>query len=177
MADEQAARRYAQAVFGIAKDSDTFATWRTDLEDIAGLFVDSDAAGLFADNRVPVAKRQAYAERALDVQPQALNLARLLIKKGRSSDARALAVIFETLADEHEGIAFARVTTAVPIDDRQLGSIEGRLGQAMGKKVRASAAVDPDILGGIVIRIGDRLIDGSVRTKLQSLRRELKGSR
>lgn len=176
MADRQAAKRYAQAAFAIARDGDAIAQWRADLDDVAAVLADSDAAGWFAAPRVPVAERQAAVERALEVGPLALNLARLLIAKGRTPEAREVADAFNRLADEHEGLAQAEITTAVPLQDDQVAAMEQRLGEALGKQITATAAVDSDIIGGVVLRIDDHLIDGSVRTRLRRLRQELSGA-
>lgn len=176
MADRQAAKRYAQAAFAIARDGDAIAQWRADLDDVAAVLADSDAAGWFAAPRVAVAERQAAAERALEVGPLALNLARLLIAKGRTLEAREVADAFNRLADEHEGLAQAEITTAVPLQDDQVAAMEQRLGEALGKQITATAAVDSDIIGGVVLRIDDHLIDGSVRTRLRRLRQELSGA-
>ncbi|MDE2934010.1 MAG: ATP synthase F1 subunit delta [Chloroflexota bacterium] len=176
MADRQAAKRYAQAAFAIARDGEAIAQWRADLDDVAAVLTDSDAAGWFAAPRVAVAERQAAAERALEVGPLALNLARLLIAKGRTAEAREVADAFNRLADEHEGLAQAEITTAVPLQDDQVAAMEQRLGEALGKQITATAGVDSDIIGGVVLRIDDHLIDGSVRTRLRRLRRELSGA-
>ncbi len=176
MADRQAAKRYAQAAFAIARDGDAIAQWRADLDDVAAVLADSAAAGWFAAPRVPVAERQAAAERALEVAPLALNLARLLIAKGRTTEAREVADAFNRLADEHEGLAQAEITTAVPLQDDQVAAMEQRLGEALGKQITATASVDSDIIGGVVLRIDDHLIDGSVRSRLRRLRQELSGA-
>jgi F-type H+-transporting ATPase subunit delta len=173
MADYQAGKRYAQAAFAIASEQGTVAAWRSDLADIATVLADSQAAPLFADGRIAVARRQELAARALDVQPLALNLAKLLIQKGRAGDARSVSEAFNRMADEREGIVYAEITTAVAVEPEQVSRIEAQLGLSLGKRVRATAAVDPALLGGVVVRVGDRLIDGSVRTRLRSLRREL----
>lgn len=177
MADPQVGKRYAQAAFEVARDQGAIAQWRSDLEDIASVLVDSAAAGLFSDTRIPVDRRLAMVDRALDVQPLARNFARLLVAKGRAGDAREVVRAFAEMADAHEGVVNARLTTAVELSPDELRSIEQRLSSSLGKTVRASAAVDPGILGGMVVRVGDRLIDGSVRTRLRRLRRELEGAR
>ena len=176
MADRQAAKRYAQAAFAIARDGDAIAQWRADLDDVAAVLADSDAAGWFAAPRVAVAERQAALERALDIGPLALNLARLLIAKGRTLEAREIADAFNRLADEHEGLAQAEITTAVPLQPDQVAAMEQRLSEALGKQITATAGVDADIIGGVVLRIDDHLIDGSVRSRLSRLRRELSGA-
>lgn len=177
MADLQAAKRYAQAAFQIASEQGAIAAWRAELNDVASVLSDSQAAGVIADGRVPLARRLEMVDRALDVSPLAKNLAKLLVQKGRSGEARAVSDAFGRMADEAEGIAHARVTTAVELTADQLAGIERRLGESLGKRVRAVGTVDPNIVGGVVVQVGDRLVDGSVRTQLQRLRRELEGVR
>jgi F-type H+-transporting ATPase subunit delta len=106
-----------------------------------------------------------------------LNLAKLLVQKGRSLDAGAVASAFTRMADENEGIAHAQVTTAVELSSDQLNAIASRLSSSLGKDVRATSVVDPGIIGGVVVKVGDRLVDGSVKSRLKRLRRELEGTR
>ena len=140
------------------------------------MLAESPVAAILADTRRPVDERTAFADRALDVQPLALNLARLLISKGRSLDARAVAQAFGRLADEAEGVAQATVTAAIALSPEQVRDLEQRLGEALDRHVTATATVDPEIIGGLVIRVGDRLVDGSVRSRLKRLREELAGT-
>ena len=177
MADVQAGKRYAQAAFGIARDGNSIAAWRSELNDIAEVLSDSGLAPVLADSKVPLDQRLSLVERALDISPVALNLAKLLVQKNRSADARAVAEAFGRMADEHEGIAHAEVTTAVELTPGKLSEIEKQLSAQVGKNVKATAKVDPAILGGLVVRVGDQLVDGSVRTRLKRLRRELEGAR
>lgn len=175
MADLQAAKRYAQAAFQIASDQGTISQWRTDLDDVAQVLAESQVATLFEDGRIPLRQRLEIVDRALDISPLARNLARLLVQKGRALDARAVSDAFNRLADEAEGIAHARITTAVDLTADQLAEIERQLGDSLGLRIRAVGNVDPAIVGGVIVQVGDRLIDGSVRTRLQRLRRELEG--
>jgi len=177
MADVQAAKRYAQAAFEIAQEQGSIAAWRSDLGDVASVLAESQAAPVLADGRIPLQQRLAMVERVLDVSPQARNLAKLLVQKGRSPEARAVSEAFNRMADEAEGIAHARVTTAVELTAAQIAAIERQLGESLGKRVHAVGIVDPAIVGGVVVQVGDRLVDGSVRTRLQRLRRELEGVR
>jgi F-type H+-transporting ATPase subunit delta len=177
MADVQAARRYAQAAFDIAREQGTVSQWRSDVDDVATVLAESGLAPLLADDRLPLDRRLGLLDRTLDVSPLAMNFARLLVSKGRSSDARAVATAFNRIADAAEGIEQATITTAVPLEPAKVADIEQQLGQRLGKTIQATADVDPSIIGGLVIRVGDRLIDGSVRTKLRNLRRELEGAR
>lgn len=177
MADLQAARRYAQAAFGIARDTGTIANWRMELNDVATVLAESGLAPVLSDTRVPIEQRISMVERTLDVSTMVLNLAKLLVTKGRAAEARAVADAFGRLADDHEGIAHAEVTTAVELAPAQLDAIAQQIGQSLGKQVRVTGTVDPGIVGGVVVRVGDKLVDGSVRTRLKRLRRELEGAR
>ncbi len=177
MANVAAARRYAQAAFEIARDRGEIGRWREELRDVATVLAESQLAPLLADPKVPLDQKFRALERVLDVSPLVMNLAKLLVQKGRSQEARAVAEAFTRLADAYEGIAHAEVTTAVELTPERLNVIEQQLGQQFGKKVVATNRVDPTIIGGAVIRVGDRLIDGSVRTRLRLLRRELEGAR
>lgn len=177
MADVAAAKRYAQAAFDLARETGAdLDRWRADLEDVAAVLSESQAAPLLADGRIVLEERLAMLARVLDIQPLALNLARLLVQKGRSLDARAVANAFGRLADEAEGLAHAEVTTAVELRAEQVRGIEERLSAALGKRVSARASVDPALIGGVVLRVGDRLVDGSVRTRLRRLKKELAGA-
>ena len=179
MADVQAAKRYASAAFELATEAgttDSIAHWRADLADVATVLTSSDAATLLADGRVPLEDRLKMVERILDIQPLALNLAKLLISKGRTRDAGAVADAFNRMADDQAGIAHATVTTAVALTEEQRRGIEQQLSTRLGKTVRAVALVDPALIGGIIVRVGDKLVDGSVRTRLRMLRRELEGA-
>jgi F-type H+-transporting ATPase subunit delta len=177
MAELEAAKRYAQAAFDIALEANTIEAWRADLGDIAQVLSESNASALLADQRVPVDRRLAMVERTLDVQPLALNLAKLLVSKGRSLDARWVAESFNRMADTQQDIVHARITTAVDLSAEELDGIRQQLSQRLGKTVIAEAVVDPAIIGGLVVQVGDRLVDGSVSTRLKSLRRELEGAR
>src|SRR5690348_569134 len=120
MAELAAAKRYAQAAFDLAVEDGSVAQWRSDLNDVATVLTESEAARVLSDERIPLADRQAMAGRMLDVAPLALNLAKLLIEKGRSLDARAVSQAFDRMADDAAGIVHAQITTAVALSDQQV---------------------------------------------------------
>lgn len=175
MANDQAAKRYAQAAFELAKESSSIATWRSDLQDVATVLSDSEISTYFANTKLSFEERAEALGRVLDVQPLALNLAKLLLLRGRSRQARGVANAFAVIADAHEGIEDAEVVTAVELDMAQRDAIGRQLSAAFGKQIRLTSRVDPAIIGGVVVRVGDRLIDGSIRTRLRLLRRDLAG--
>jgi F-type H+-transporting ATPase subunit delta len=118
------------------------------------------------DERFQEIVRQVVPE----IRPAELNLFRLLRRKSRLGLGPSINSYFRELWDEERGIERAVVRTAVELSGDQRDSIAARLSTATGKQVQLEAEVDPSLLGGAVVRVGDRLIDGSTRTRLRSLR-------
>ena len=98
---------------------------------------------------------------------------RLLIAKGRITLLPEVAQQFERLLNQAQNVVVAEVTTAIPLDAAEEARVAQQLSGMTGKEVRIQTRVDPTIQGGLIARIGDRVIDGSVRTRLAMLRREL----
>ena len=176
-ARDPAAKRYADAVFGIASDSGEFDAWAGDLEDVAALFADPNAAAYFISSRFTQADKEAVIDAALpDAAGPARSLAKLLVRKRRTALAPQIGDAFLARTNAARGVAAAAVTTAVPLDDAARAAVEAAVrGYAAAETVELEELVDPAVIGGAVVRIGDRIIDGSVRTRLASLRRSLAG--
>ena len=174
---DPAAKRYADAVFAIADDSGTADRWAADLDDLVALFADADAAAFFVSTRVAQADKERVIDQAMaDAADEGRNLAKLLVRKRRTRLAEHIRDAFRTRLNSERGIAAAVVTTAVPLSDDARASVEAAVrGYTNADTVQLTEAVDSAILGGAVLRIGDRIIDGSVRTRLNSLRRAAAG--
>jgi F-type H+-transporting ATPase subunit delta len=169
-----AAKRYAEAVFGLAKESGRFEEWRRDLATLAAVTGDSQTAGFLANPAVSTAKKQGLLDTALAQGSQeSRNLARMLLDRDRLGVAGALAERFDDLALAAQGIAVAEVTTAEPLPAEGEAMVKERLRRMTGKEIQLKTAVDPEMIGGIVVQIGDQLIDGSVVTQLRQLRTRL----
>lgn len=168
------ARRWAEALFQLALEKDALEAWQRDLEELqAGLGNRDLVARLEDPNASPEAKREAV-ERALPgVGPQARNLLALLAVKGRLHLLPLIALEFRRLADAHQGVVAVEVYTAVPLGRGEQERVQAFLEGALGQRVRASFGVDPALLGGLALRIGDRVVDGSVRGRLEQMRRAL----
>jgi len=176
MRTEAAAKRYAQAAFAVALERGEPQRWLGDLGSLCDLVAQPEAAALLTSDRVPATEKDRLLEAGLpDAAPGVLNLARLLIAKRRIGLVDQVREEFGSLLDEHEGRARAVVTTAVPLNDQQKIEVAERLGLITGKKVSVDEAVDPYILGGLVARVGDTLIDGSTRSRLVALKKNLQG--
>ncbi len=176
MIQDPAARRYAQAVFALAEEKGTFDEWLEDLEALAAAFSEPLVARTLSSQRIPADRKEALIRQAApDLRPLSWNLVRLLIRKNRLRLLPQIAEALRELVDERRGVAKAIVTTAVPLDDSDRQRIAERLSAITGKQVVVEPRVDESIMGGLIARIGDRLIDGSTRTKLLALRAALEG--
>ena len=168
------AKRYAQAIFQIAQDRNLLDQLQSDLDAISAAYQDNSFATVLDSPRVPFGSKEELVRRQFaGLSPIALNVALLLVTKGRVELAPAIAQEFSALADEVKNIAHAEVTTAVPLSSAEQSAITTRLAALTGKQIILHPSVDPAIIGGLVAKVGDQLIDGSTRTRLSQLRRTL----
>ncbi len=178
MIREIAARRYAEAAFQIAREQGTEERWSEGLSLTAAIFSDPEVAAVMQEARVSTADKMRLTERALEgVDPLVLNLARLLVHRGRTALAPQIAEALQELVDAERGIAHAVVTTAVPVSEAEARAVAEKLSEISGRQVVVETQVDEGIIGGLIARIGDRLIDGSTRSQLVALKRRLAEAR
>ncbi len=178
MARISSGKRYAQAAFELALEKNELESWQISLGKIAGAVSDAKLMTLLENPKLPFdTKRSLLEERLGEVNPLALNLACLLMSRGRLRIAGDVSRQYDLLLDAHHGIARAEVVTALPLDNADKERISRRLGEMIGRKVVIDAQVDPSVIGGFRAKIGDTLIDGSIRNRLESLRKRLVGVR
>ena len=174
MARRSYARRYSRAVFSIALERNELDRWQSDLRKIASLGEDATFVALLENPKVHFEdKAGLLSERLDDVNPLALNLAYLLVTRGRLSMAGDIADEYQRLLDSYRGIEQAEVITAIPLDDEDRQRLEEYLGALVDKKVVLKPKVDSSLVGGIIARIGGKLLDGSTHSKLVALKKEL----
>ena len=174
MARKVYARRYSQAVFEIALERKELDRWQSDLKKIAILAEDAAFIAFLESPKFHFNdKTRLLSERLDGINPLALNLACLLVARGRLSMVGDIAEGYQRLLDSYHGIEQAEITTAVPVDEEDKLRLEEHLGTMVGKKVVLKPEVDSSLIGGIVARIGGKLLDGSTRSKLTALKREL----
>jgi F-type H+-transporting ATPase subunit delta len=172
-----AGRRYAKAVFQLAEEEGKVEEWATRVNAVRILLSDPEVAAVLTNPTIPVDKRMALVSDAPHVlDAEATNLAKLLIESNRVRDVAAIEEEFERLADEAAGRVRATVTTAVELTPKDRDRVEDELSKRLGKEIRMHVVVDPRILGGLKLQYGDRLVDASVSTRLQQLRRRLAAS-
>ena len=177
MARKAYAKRYSQAVFEIALETKEPDRWQSDLRKIVGIVGDAAFLALLESPKFHFAdKARLLSERLEGINPLALNLVLLLVTRGRLDIIGDIADEYQRLLDNYRGIEQAEVITAIPLSDEDKLKLAEHLGAIVGKKVVLKSEVDSRLIGGIVARIGGKLLDGSTRSKLVALRRELAGA-
>ena len=167
-----AARRYAKAVFELAEDERGVDAWSRRLGQLRDVLADEHVRAVLTNPTIPTERRlDLVSDASLD--PEATNLAKLLIESNRVPEMDGIADEFDRLADEAAGRVRATVTTAVELEPADRDRVAAQLSKQLGKEVKMLAEVDPRIVGGLKVQYGDRLIDASVATRLQQLRRRL----
>ncbi len=175
MAARGVAKRYAQAVFGLAQEHDNVEQWLADLTRLAEAANDPVVGRFFTDPNQPVKVKLESIQKLLpDLKShEALNLGRLLVSRRRFEILPELLEVYRDLMLEAQGIAIAHVTTAIELTTAEQQDVRERLARIVGRTIELRTRVDPSIMGGLVARIGDQLIDGSVATQLRNLRATL----
>ena len=172
---ETAARRYAEAAFEVAIRDDTVEAWRVELDAAAAIAADATVGRMLANPAVPLEARTEMADATLGkvVGRPVLNLIGLMLRRGRIDQLPRLAAEFRRLDNARQGITITTATSASPLTPDEIRALTERMEQYTGGRVELDLQVDPSLLGGLVVRVGDRLIDGSVRGRLERLRNQL----
>ena len=170
------AKRYAQAVFQIALEKEELDKWQADLVKVAGLGGDVAFVAALENPKLRFDDKISLVSAQLgDVNELAKNLVYLLVARGRLSKIGEIADEYQRLLNSHRGIETAEVAATIAFDDEDKLRLEERLGNIVGKKIIVRSEVDSSLIGGIIARIGGKLLDGSTRSRLEILKRELGG--
>ncbi len=168
-------RRYAEAIFEIARENNTIDRTLDDVQGIASMFSKRTLAYLLKEPKVPAQRkekaiRQALASRVL---PTSLNLALLVVQRQLVDAMPNIARELAQMVLDYKNQAVAEVTTAAPMDEQQLNRVRQALERNTGKTILMRTKVQPEILGGVIARVGDQVIDGSIRHRLAVLKQQL----
>ena len=169
------AQRYAQAVFEIALEKNEPDRWQSDLETIAVAVKDGALMAALESPKIKLEQKAGLIS-GLGVGHLAVNLVLMLITRSSVGIIGQVAADYRRLLNAHRGIETAEVVTAVPLEKSDEERLAKRLSEVVGAEVELQSTVQPEILGGIVARIGGKLLDGSTRSKLIALKRELVGT-
>lgn len=173
------AGRYASALFDLARDERQIESVSKSLDTVKAALAESpDFKAITTSpliNREEASKAVAATSEALALDPLTRRFLGVLARNGRLSQLEAVIRTFGRLAAEHRGETTAEVTSAFPLNDDQLAALKANLKARGGSDVAIDAKLDPSILGGIVVRLGSRMIDASIKTKLNNLAYAMKG--
>ncbi len=171
---DTAARRYAEAAFEIGRADGTLEAWERDLERLSVALADPELRTLVEHPAVAYADKERIVRRVVgDVLPEAVSLVLLMIRRGRPGAIGRMVEHFAELVRRHRGVELAEVRTVLPLEDEQRDAVAERLHELTGSKIQINEVVDESLIGGITVRIGDRLYDASVRNRLERLRARL----
>lgn len=174
MAKKANARRYAQAVFEIALEKKELDRWQADLQKVVAAVGDGDFLAALESPKIKLEAKAGFLKKRLgDIDPLAMNLTLLLVSRSAIGLIGEIAKEYKNLLDENRGIKAAEVTTAVAVDEPEKQKLAAKLGELVKAKVEITSQVNPDILGGMVVKVGGKLLDGSTRSKLSSLKKNL----
>ena len=167
---------YARALFEIARAEGTLDEVEDELFRFARSFEASDELrSALTDDSVPAAKRQAIVEDLLGGKATGTTtqLVSMVVGSGRGRDLPAIIDKLVARASSSKNLAVAEVRTAVELTDDQQARLKAALANATGKQVNLKVVVDPSVLGGVVATVGDTVIDGTVRTRVEQLKSRL----
>lgn len=175
MRDSTIARNYAEALFDLGEQGGHTDRFAELIDAVAGAVETTpEVQAVLMSPRVPKAEKARLLGAALKGTPREFVLfLQAIVKRGRQRILREVATEYQALLDIKHNRARAGVTLARPADPALQRDIQAALSRQLGKEVLAAFHVDPEILGGTVVRIGERIHDGSVRRRMTKLRRQL----
>jgi F-type H+-transporting ATPase subunit delta len=165
------ARPYAEAVFKLARDTNSLAEWSRMLEVLDTVVGDERIRVRIADPNVSAQQLESLILGVIgdSVDGAGRNLLQVLIVNDRLTLLAEIRALFDELRREHEGILEAKIISALPLDEQQRSQLVSRLEAKHKRKVSAAVEIDPRLIGGVRIVIGDKVIDATVRAKLDAM--------
>ena len=174
MARKPSAKRYATALFQIGLEKGKTENFGGDLQTLSDALSDNEFSAYLAMPKIAIGQKLSVVKEGLSGLDNAVhNLVGLLIARGDTESIHMIVSEYFDLLDQQRGIEKGVVRCAVPLDDAQQEQLASRLGSLTGKKIELTALVDESIVAGLVARVGDLILDGSVKTRLQGLRKSL----
>lgn len=176
MQDTSVVRRYAVALLNHAQKAGTVDAVTADMKSLAGAIAQSGQLAAFLNHPLVAGdKKKALVDKAFGgmVSATVVDFVKLLIDKRRIDALQLVIAEFVALVREHKNIAAAEVVTAVPLTDAQRKALEAALEKRTGKDIEIHEIVDASVMGGVSVRIGDTILDGTVRSQLERLREQL----
>lgn len=172
------AKRYAQALFDVAKSRSHIDDVEDDLTAIVSVFENEDYFSLLQRRHMKNEDKQRLVDAFSEtVTAESSNLLKVLIDQSREKELKDVVNAYITMANEARGIAEATVTTAEPLNQDETAQLARQFGKALNKTLRMQTRVDANVVGGVVLRIGNRVYDGSITGKLARFKQRLTDSK
>ncbi len=172
------ARRYAKALFAVGKEDGKFEDYSEALQGVAQLYADTDLEDSLTNPLYPMDVREKVMEgvvASIGVDKNMANFLNLLVEKKRADVLPDIADEFKIMVDEEKNVSHGTVVSAVELSSELQAKVQATLEKITGKKVELTASVDPSIIGGIIAKVGDLELNGSIKTQLASLKDSIKG--
>ena len=172
---EALAEVYARSLFEVAEQQSKVPVIREQLGQFADVLAENrELQVFFFSPYFSTKEKEEGLGRAVEGADQTLrNFLELLIEKHRMPAIFRIRRLFDQQSEDHEGILPVQITSAIPLDPATTDSLGERIGAQTGQKVRLAAVVDPEIIGGLILRVGNQILDASIRTRLERLRRQV----
>jgi F-type H+-transporting ATPase subunit delta len=172
---EEIAQVYARALFEVAVERDVLDEVHEQLDAFAGAMNDNrELAVFFFSPYFSVSEKKEGLGRAVsDANPAFANFLEALIERHRMPAIFRIREEFTALYDDERKLLPVKITSAVSLDEETVASLGRRIGEQVDREIEVSAAVDPDIIGGIVLRVGNVILDASIRNRLEQLRKQV----
>ena len=173
------ARRYAKALFSIGKEQGTYEAYNEALQAVAGLYkATPEVADALTNPLYPMDVREKVMAGIVDsigVDSVMGNFLKLLVEKQRAEILPEIAEEYKAMVDDEKNISHGSVISAVELSDELQAKVQTTLEKLTGKKVELTTSVDPSIIGGIIAKVGDLVLDGSIKAQLAGLKDSIKG--
>ncbi len=170
-----AARRYAEAAFQVALAEDRLDGWQADLATAVAMLGRADVEPTVHSPAIPLKERVEIVRQLLEprIARGPLRLVTLVVERGKVHALPRISEEYTRLLNAHRGVVSATVTSAVPLTEQETAAIRSRVEAMAGSRIDLRTEVDPDLIGGLTIQVRDRLLDASIRGRLERLRDQL----
>ncbi len=173
------ARRYAKALFAVGKEGGTFEKYSEALQGLSDLFTAHPQVGDALTNPLyPMEAKEKVMEaiaKSMGVDKIMVNFLGLLVQKKRAEILPEIAEEYQTMVNEENNIVYGSVVSAIELSSDLQANVQATLEKLTGKKVELITSVDPSIIGGVVAKVGDLVLDGSIKAQLTGLNDSIKG--
>ena len=172
---EEIAQVYARSLFQVAKEQDKLDTVREQLGQVSDALAETRELSVFFFSPYfsTEEKKQGLTTAIDGADPTVSNFLELLVEKHRMPAIHRIRKAFDLLWEEENKLLPVQITSAIELDDETVRSIGDRIGQQTGQRVELTTKVDEDVLGGIVLQVGNQILDASIRNRLDNLRRNV----